>query len=135
MKRPSQKFIPNGCGPAAAGPANFVPDSVLGVEFGDECCNLHDLEYHIGGFWGLFTRKPRADFGLGACMVRRMISQGRKNWDTDSRWTGAAQMAAAVPLGTLYTVTTTAFGWLPFIWSWRKRPVPSHEALEALGQP
>ena len=111
VKRPPE-FIPNGCGPRATGSFDFVPDELLGVGFGDECCNPHDLEYYQGGFLGLFWRKPKADFGLAACLAKRMLagSKGAK--------------AAAIPVAGLYFLSVALFGWTPLTWRWRKRSLP-----------
>jgi hypothetical protein len=111
VKRPTE-FIPNGCGPKAAGSVDFVPDSLLGVGFGDECCNPHDLAYYQGGFLGLFWRKPKADFGLAKCLAKRMLAGS----------TGAK--AAAVPVASVYFLAVALFGWTPFTWRWIERPAP-----------
>jgi hypothetical protein len=129
-------FVPNGCGPAAAGSADFVPDTLFGVKFGHACCDPHDLEYYRGGFWGLFWRKPKADIKLGACLARKMLDQGHihRNYGMSRKDTalGYAQTVAAVPVGAIYALGVLVFGWTPLTWRWRERPVPLHNSLEAL---
>ncbi len=131
IQRPAA-FIPNGCGPAVAGPVDLVPDELLGVEFGDACCNPHDAAYYEGGFWGLFWRKPCADVGLGACMARRMLGQARANWRAGSKIKASAQAVAAVPAGTVYSLAVLVLGWTPLTWKWRKRALPKASRLRTL---
>lgn len=134
LRRPTD-FAPNGCGPAAGGRlgALLVPDELAGVEFGRECCDPHDLAYHRGGFWGLFWRKPRADVGLGACMVEAFYRAARARWRRGT-WAGRAKAAGTAALGTVvgpaYTTAVLAIGWIPVIWPWRRRPEPTAEDLE-----
>jgi hypothetical protein len=130
-------FVPNGCGPAATGPVDLVPDSFLGVKFGHECCDVHDLEYYRGGFLGLFWRKPKADYRLAACMTRRMWRAGRENLLLVSRAKkakGYAQMFASGHIGLVYGLAVTLFGWSPFTWGWKERELPTHEQLVAIGE-
>lgn len=125
-------WLPNGCGPAATGSVDFVPDTLFGVEFGHDCCDLHDLAYHQGGFLGLFWRKPKADFELVRCMARKLWRAGRQNANFRSKTQGYIQMAAAGPVAGIYGLAVTLFGWSPFTWRWKERPVPTHEQLVAL---
>lgn len=131
--RPTE-WAPNGCGPAAGTglTAILVPDELAGVEFGDECCNAHDLAYYIGGFWGLFYRKPRADIGLGACLVDRFLDAAKVRWYRRT-WTGRLKAIGTAVLGFVvgvtYTVAVLALGWTPLTWRWRKRPPPSDAEL------
>ena len=135
IQRPGA-FIPNGCGPAVTGPMDLIPDKLIGVEFGDACCNVHDLAYYQGGFWGLFYRKPRADLGLGACMAGRMLRQARENWEGDwkRKALAGAQGAAAIPAGAVYTLAVLAFGWTPLTWRWRKRSPPRRVRLKRIAR-
>lgn len=134
VRRPTQ-WAPNGCGPRATGPVDFVPDRILGVEFGSECCDAHDLEYYKGGFLGLFWRKPKADLGLGACLAAQMFQGARKQWIHGSvgrKFLAAAQAATAIPTAAVYTLFVTAFGWTPFTWRWYQRTPPDSDLLREL---
>jgi hypothetical protein len=71
------------------------------------CCDLHDLAYYVGGS---LRDKWRADLGLAACIAER---QGKV-------------------IGWLYFVGVTLFGWTPWHWSYRRKPVPTREQLQAL---
>jgi hypothetical protein len=128
VRRPSE-FIPNGCGSAAVAALgiSLVPDELLGVEFGDECCNPHDAAYYRGGFLGLFWRKPRADVGLGACLARRMLWAARWDWGEGTargKILATARALTAIPAGLIYTLAVLALGWTPFTWRWAKRELP-----------
>ncbi len=133
IQRPTG-FIPNGCGPAATGPIDVVPDELLGAAFGGQCCNPHDLAYYEGGFWGLFWRKPRADVGLGACVAGEMLGAAKRNWRRGGsrKALAGAQAVAAVPVGTVYAVAVLALGWTPLTWRWRKRQLPKAGRLRTL---
>lgn len=116
-------FIPNGCGPKAAGVLSQIlcPNELAGVDY-TGCCNLHDLAYAKGGFWGLFWRKPKADIALGLCMIDRFQDAAQVRYERG----GAGNMLKAwgtiivgVVAAPLYTLAVMSFGWLPFIWRWR----------------
>jgi hypothetical protein len=131
--RPTE-FIPNGCGPKAGTglTALLVPDELAGVKFGEECCNPHDLAYYVGGFWGLFCRKPRADIGLGACLADRFMDAAKVRWYRRT-WTGRLKAVGTAVLGivagVIFALAVLALGWTPLTWRWRKRPPPSDEEL------
>ena len=137
LTRPTE-FIPNGCGPAAGGKVSalLVPDELANVNY-SSCCDSHDLSYHRGGFWGLFYRKPRADIGLGACMVERFYAAARVRWSRGT-WEGRAKAVGTAALGTvtgpLYTLAVLGVGWVPFIWRWRRRPVPTKGQFRSLAR-
>lgn len=129
LLRPTE-FVPNGCGPAAGTglTALLVPDELAGVRFGSECCNPHDLAYYIGGFWGLFYRKPRTDVGLGACMVDRFLDAAKVRWHRGTlagRAKAAGTAALGLTVGPVYTFMVLVLGWTPLTWSWRKRRAPA----------
>lgn len=135
LKRPTD-WAPNGCGPAAFGRFDPVPDELDGVNFG-YCCNEHDLAYYQGGFLGLFYKKPRADVGLSACMASRFYTSAWVDW----KMGGAKRKAKAVGkalIGTVaapvYFTFVTVFGWTPLTWSWRQKSPPSDEDIEAVCQ-
>ncbi len=142
LRHPSP-FIPNGCGPAAGGrvSAVLVPDELADVDY-SPCCNTHDYAYHRGGFWGLFYRKPRADVGLGACMMKQFYAAAGARWKRGT-WAGRAKGVGTAALGTVvgpvYTLAVLAFGWTPLTWPLRKRKAPSSYKLrkvaKALGRP
>jgi len=129
--RPTQ-FIPNGCGAGIT--AKLVPDEVGGANF-DDCCDLHDLAYHVGkgGFLGLFYSKPVADFKLAACMARRLDDRATK---IDQRRESLIKVYIAVmallTVPPIYFIALTLLGWTPLTWPWKERPMPSHEDLERL---
>lgn len=132
LRRPTD-FV-NGCGPRESFWLSrvLVPDELVGVEFGVECCNPHDLAYYMGGFWGLFWRKPKADFGLGACVMSRFMDAAAVRWMRDSvsgkaLAVGTAMTGAAV--STAFTTAVLLLGWTPLTWSWRKNPAPTEEEL------
>ncbi len=144
VRRPAE-FIPNGCGSAAAEALgiNLVPDALLGVEFGDQCCDAHDAAYYCGGFFGLFWRKPRADVGLGVCLARRMFRTAYVHWrvarlegSPSGKFLAAAQALAAVPAGVIYALAVLALGWTPLTWRWVKRELPTDlDAFSSAGKP
>lgn len=134
LRRPTEWAGPNGCGPGAARWVSrlLVPDELAGVEFGHECCDPHDLAYAVGGFWGLFYRKPRADVGLGACLVERFYDAAAARWYRGTREGRIKAVGTAVlgtALGPVYALAVLALGWTPLTWSWRKRRIDP-EALE-----
>lgn len=128
LRRPTDWAGPNGCGPAAGGWLGrvLVPDELVGVEFGRECCDPHDLAYAEGGFLGLFWRKPKADAGLSICVFRRFSYAATARWRRNG-WTGRAKAIGTATLGgviaPLYGIGVFALGWTPFTWRWRKRAV------------
>ena len=132
LARPTD-FVPNGCGPAAGGKLSelLIPDELADVDY-SRCCDSHDLSYHRGGFWGLFYRKPRADVGLGACMMESFYRAAGARWKRGT-WAGRAKGAGTAVLGTvagpLYSVAVLAFGWSPLTWPWRKRRGPTTHKL------
>ncbi len=115
-------FIGNGCGPKAGALMSIlVPDELLGVDYSG-CCDLHDLAYAQGGFWGLFYRKPRADLALAACLAERFkdaaIARISRGGVTNyARGVGTAVVGAIV--APLYAIAVTVFGWTPLTWRWR----------------
>lgn len=126
------KFLPNGCG-TGGWLGKVVPDEAGGVNF-DDCCDLHDLAYHIGpgGFLGLFYAKPVVDYKLVRCMDKRLLlkiarlhSEGR-----ELKATWVAAIMVVLPLA--YFLGLTLLGWTPLTWPWKERPMPSHEQLAAL---
>ena len=142
LPRPTD-FAPNGCGPAAGGKLSdlLIPDELADVDYSG-CCDSHDLAYHRGGFWGLFYRKPRADVGLGACMMEHFYRAAGARWRRGT-WAGRAKAAGTAALGTvagpLYTVAVFALGWTPVTWPWQKRRGPTDYKLKkvavAVGRP
>lgn len=141
FRRPTD-FLPNGCGSGFT--SRLIPDEIAGVEF-QTCCDDHDLAYHVGGFWGLLTRKPRSDWRLGRCIARRFTREAAASWRFARGGSGiprhqrakhaaraAGLWAAGQGLGLAYTLGVTVLGWTPLTWPWRRRPVPSHEALAKL---
>lgn len=131
-------FMPNGCGPAAGGKisALLVPDELADVDYSG-CCDLHDLSYHRGGFLGLFYRKPRADVGLGACMVESFYKAAGARWRRGT-WSGRAKAAGTAVLGILvgplYTLAVLGLGWTPLTWRWRRRPLPGRSDLRKIAR-
>lgn len=91
----------------------FLPNGCSRVPDGNfkGCCDLHDLAYYVGGS---LADKWSADRGLAACLAERI----------GGRW--------GQVVGGLYFAGVTAFGWTPWHWSYRRRPVPTHAELEAL---
>lgn len=71
----------------------------------------HDLAYFVGGS---LAAKWRADRGLAGCIAERV---------------GGAKGRA---IGALYLAGVTLFGWTPWHWSYRAKPVPTHDELAAL---
>lgn len=133
LVRPTQ-FIPNGCGPKAGKIASIlIPDEMLGVDY-SKCCDLHDFEYHQGGFLGLFWRKPKADFLLGRCMARQFSAAAKARWrrgDAAGRVQGVATFAVGAVSAPIYFAVVTIFGCTPFTWRWKRRTV-SISALQRL---
>lgn len=130
LRKPTE-VLANGCG---AGWTKFiVPDEIADVEFADTCCDPHDLAYAIGGFWGLFYRKPRADIALGACMVRRFYRAAECDWIMSRNLRSVAKLILGTVAGPLYTLAVMLIGWTPFVWPWKKRDFSSAE-LAALGE-
>jgi len=129
--RPTQ-FLPNGCGAGLT--AKLVPDEAAGANF-DDCCDLHDLAYHVGegGFLGLFYSKPKADYALAKCMNDRLEQRALRVAGQHSyglKLTIACLALALLP--PIYFIGLTLFGWTPLTWPWKERPMPSHEDLERL---
>jgi len=135
--RPSE-FCPNGCGPAAGGKlaAVMIPDELADVDYSG-CCNAHDMAYHRGGFLGLFYRKPRADIGLGACMVGNFYKAAGARWKRGT-WGGRTKAVGTAVLGTVagpvYALSVLAFGWTPLTWRWKRKPAPTREQLRAIAR-
>lgn len=125
------RFLPNGCGAGATG--KLVPDEVAGANF-DDCCDLHDLAYHVGrgGFLGLFYAKPAADWALMRCMDKQFARKTallslKKRWFATA---GVFLLGTFVPPA--YFLGLTLLGWTPLTWPWKERPMPSEESLRAL---
>ena len=115
-------WAPNGCGSHAS--KAVVPDGLLGVDFVG-CCDLHDLAYHQGGFFGLFTRKPIADFGLAMCLWAKFSAASHArfaDYSASGDLKGMGLIALGLVVCPLYFAAVTAVGWLPFIWRWRYAP-------------
>ncbi len=112
-------WAPNGCGSHAS--KAVIPDGLLGVDF-EGCCDLHDLAYHRGGFLGLFTRKPVADFGLAMCLWVKFAAAAEARFADESvsgNLKGAGFYALGAVMCPLYFAVVTAVGWVPFCWRWR----------------
>jgi len=122
------KFLPNGCGPHTI--EKLIPDEVGGANF-DDCCDLHDLAYHIGrgGWKGLFYSKPAADFALAACMHERLAMRGGRLYGQKRYVLAVAMAQLSFYLPALYFLGLTLLGWTPLTWPWKERPVPSHDQL------
>jgi hypothetical protein len=128
-------FLPNGCG---AGWTSYLVPSEIGEIWFRDCCNRHDLEYHIGGFWGLLLRRPLADLILGRCVARRFEEAAYVTWNELEKRTSTMVLKAAglfvagqvVGLG--YSLAVIALGWTPLTWPWKKRPVPTKVALKQI---
>ena len=99
-------FTPNGC--------SLSPDGSW-----RHCCDEHDLAYYIGG---RLRRKLRADWQLAACIARSMRTRG-------AHW---LRRLGAPLVGATYLAAVSAFGLLPWHWSYPGHPAPSREALAAL---
>jgi hypothetical protein len=132
LARPTD-WAPNGCG--SVGTSLLVPDELAGVDLGG-CCDVHDLAYHRGGFFGLISRKPVADFGLAMCLWQRFGAAAQARFERgsmsgDLKGIGTVLLAAAVC--PLYFTAVTAVGWLPFIWRWRYLPTKDY-ALRQMGR-
>lgn len=128
--RPTQ-FLPNGCGAGITG--KLVPDETIGVNF-DDCCDLHDLAYHVGkgGILGLLYAKPAADWSLMRCMDKRFAAKAVRYEMTGRRWKKVAVLAVGSVVPPLYFVALTLLGWTPLTWPWKERQMPSHESLAKL---
>lgn len=128
--RPTQ-FLPNGCGAGITG--KLVPDEVVGANF-DDCCDLHDLAYHVGrgGWRGLFGAKLEADLALMDCMTKRFSTKAARYRLSGRRIRYLVTMSAGVVVPVVYWWGLTLLGWTPLTWPWRERPMPSHEQLAAL---
>lgn len=116
--RPARRFLPNGC--------TSSPDRLGEVDW-KGCCDLHDLSYHVGGWRRLVNgEKLLTDFELAACMAGRWwrSADERVPW-----WRRLGRRLGAVILPPVYMTAVVTVGSLPIFWSWRERPVPSHEAL------
>jgi len=125
------KFLPNGCGAGLT--EKLVPDELVGANF-DECCDLHDLGYHVGkgGWRGLFTEKPFIDFALMRCMDQQFHMRTLRLFVDDRYARGALAFFLGVIVPPIYFIGLTLFGWTPLTWPWKERPMPSHEDLERL---
>ena len=126
------KFLPNGCGAGLS--AKLIPDEAAGANF-DDCCDLHDLAYHVGkgGFLGLFYSKPKADFALAVCMDRRLEERTmRISREGGYSFKLALGCLALAFLPAIYFTGLTLLGWTFLTWPWKERPMPSHEDLERL---
>ena len=123
------RFLPNGCGAGLT--AKLVPDEMAGVNF-DECCDLHDLGYHVGkgGFLGLFTEKPFIDWALASCMGKQFTVRTVRLWVDGRRARAIGVFLLGVPTPLIYFAALTLLGWTPLTWPWKERPMPSHEDLE-----
>ena len=126
-------WAPNGCGSHAS--KAVVPDGLLGVDFVG-CCDLHDLAYHRGGFFGLVSRKPVADFGLAMCLWVKFAAAAEARFVEEtisSALKGAGFLALGLIMCPLYFAVVTAVGWVPFCWRWRYLPTKDY-ALRSLEQ-
>lgn len=127
------KFLPNGCGAGLT--AKLVPDEAGGANF-DDCCDLHDLAYHVGkgGFLGLFYQKPKVDYELSRCMSKRLDRRWTKMTVRDETplWKDFSVFLLWKFLPPIYFIGLTLFGWSPLTWPWKERAMPSHEDLERL---
>lgn len=112
-------FIPNGC--------TKSPDGWDSVDWQD-CCNLHDLAFYRGGFFGGLLpwpvvqpdgfrrfewRYPKANIGLAKCIVKR-------HKEKKQPWQGRF-------FGSLYGVGTMLVSWTPWHWSWKERKITGKE--------
>ena len=125
------KFIPNGCGGWLT--EKLMPDELVGVNF-DDCCDLHDLGYHVGkgGFSGILTEKPFIDYALASCMDDRFGLRFSALWLDGRRLRATGVFAVFFLAPVAYFVALTLLGWTPLTWPWKERPMPSHEDLERL---
>ena len=131
IRRPTD-FIPNGCGSQATPLGRLlVPDELIGVDY-SHCCDEHDLAYAQGGFWGLFTRKPKADWGMAACMAERFHDVAVARMARGQNGVGIATYLFGLTLVVpAYWLAVTALGWTPFTWRWNFVAL-TPEALDAL---
>ena len=127
-KRPTH-YVPNGCGSGFS--ARIIPDAIGSVRFRG-CCDQHDLVYHVGGFWGLFTRRPQADWAMMKCIHKRFVLEAERINIGGDTLRGRWIRRSGVMVAGIYWLATTLLGWTPLTWPWRKRPVPTHEELSLL---